>query len=83
MIQAQTQIKINMGPGTNEMHIGYTPQTDRTLFDICDINGRIIKTGQINEKETKVDIPELENDNYILLILDGDRVCSCKFSLRR
>lgn len=83
MIQAQTQIKINMGPGTNEMHIGYTPRTDRTLFDICDINGRIIKTGHIHAKDTKVELQELENDNYILLILDGDRVCSCKFSVRR
>lgn len=83
MIQAQTQIKINMGPGTNEMNIGYTPKTDRTLFDICDINGRIIKTGYIHAKDTRVELQELENDNYILLILDGDRVCSCKFSVRR
>jgi hypothetical protein len=83
MIQAQTQIKLNMVPGSHQMNIGYTPKTDRTVFDICDINGRVVKTGQIREDRTTIELTDLKDDNYILLILDGDRVASCKFSLAR
>jgi hypothetical protein len=83
MMQARAQIKINMDSGSHEMNIGYIPKTDRTVFDICDINGRVIKTGQIRSERTTIALEDLENDNYILLILDGDRVTSCKFSVAR
>ncbi len=83
MIQTQEQIQIDMRINGDEMELDYTPKTNRTLFDICDVNGRILKTGQILKKLTTVLLNELDNDNYILLILDGDRVCSRRFSISR
>jgi hypothetical protein len=83
MIQTQEQIKIDISINGDEMHLDYAPKTDRTLFDICDVHGRILKTGQILKRLTTVFLNELDNDNYILLILDGDRVCSRRFSVSR
>jgi hypothetical protein len=83
MIQSQEQIKIDISISGDEMHLDYAPRTDRTLFDICDVHGRILKTGQILKRLTTVFLDELDNDNYILLILDGDRVCSRRFSVSR
>lgn len=61
--------------------VGYRPKTDRAIYDVCDLNGRILLTGEIVEATTKVDIADLYPDQYILLVLDGDKVCSTKFSL--
>ncbi len=67
--------------GINRIEISYTPKTERTLFDICDLNGRILKTGGITKEHTAVDVSDLFDDQYILLILDGDQLCSKKFKL--
>jgi hypothetical protein len=67
--------------GVNRIEITYTPKTERTLFDICDLNGRILKTGGITKANTSVDVSDLYDDQYILLILDGDQLCSKKFRL--
>jgi hypothetical protein len=67
--------------GKTSIEIGYTPKTDRTLFDICDLNGRILKTGGISNSNTQVDVSDLFEDQYILLVLDGDQLCSKKFTI--
>lgn len=80
MISAEEQIKIHGDPASGKIDIGYAPQTKRTIFDICDINGRILKTGTINGSKTSVALDDIaREEQYIILILDGDRVCSCKF----
>lgn len=82
MISTEEKIKIHGNPASGSIEIAYSPQTERTLFDICDVNGRIIKTGQITSDITKVAVNDIGNDEqYIVLILDGDRVCSCRFRL--
>ncbi len=59
----------------------YQPQTDHALYDVCDLNGRIMLTGEIVDDQTRVEISDLYPDQYILLVLDGDKVCSTKFAL--
>lgn len=81
MIKAEEIIKIEFSTECSSMSIGYAPSTDRTLYDICDLNGRIVKTGMIESHTTSVDTSELNNSHYILLILDGDKVTSRKFQI--
>lgn len=64
----------------NSLSITYSPKTNCALFDVCDLNGRILITGEIDSDVTAVEISELYPDQYILLVLDGDKVCSAKFS---
>jgi len=81
MIKAEETIKIQFDESNLSMIVEYQPATERTLYDVCDLNGRIVKTGTIEEKITKIDTSDLSAMHYILLILDGDRVSSRKFKL--
>lgn len=83
MIRTEELIKVHLSCCKSNLYIEYLPQTSRTIFDVCDENGRIIKTGKINNLETGIPISDLPKGKYILLILDGDRVNSQKFSVPR
>ncbi|NEN24814.1 hypothetical protein G3O08_15025 [Cryomorpha ignava] len=83
MIRIEEHVKVHVSYCKSNLYVEYLPQTSRTIFDICNENGRIIKTGSINDFETKIDISELENSKYVLLILDGDRVNSQNFTVSR
>ena len=50
----------------------YAPGTGDALFDICDNSGRILKTGAVNSPETSVGLSGLGNDEYYLMVLDGE-----------
>jgi len=76
----RNRLQVNID-SRNELTILYNPNTNRALFDVCDLNGRILITGEITNETTSVEITDLYPDQYILLVLDGDKVCSTKFSL--
>lgn len=76
--QNRLQVSID---NSEMLTVAYNPNTDRALYDVCDLNGRILLTGEIVEAKTQVEITDLYPDQYILLVLDGDKVCSTKFSL--
>lgn len=82
MIGLQEQINLQTDLRQGFMHINYQRRTKRTIFDICDVCGRIIKTGLLRGQHTSIDIQDLEPDSYIFLILDGDRAISRKFTVR-
>jgi hypothetical protein len=63
----------------DKVTILYHPNTDRALFDVCDLNGRILITGEITDDVTTVETADLYPEQYIILVLDGDKVCSTKF----
>lgn len=76
--QNRLQVEVE---SSNSLSITYAPNTSSALFDVCDLNGRILITGEIDKRVTAVEISELYPDQYILLVLDGDKVCSAKFSI--
>jgi hypothetical protein len=79
MISIDEKVKIEIA-GNAHIVIAYLPKTARAVFDICDVNGRILKTGLLNKTSTKVDIQDLDRtEQYVVLVLDGDRVHSTKF----
>lgn len=61
----------------------YEPDTRDALFDICDSEGRIVKTGEVNGPETRVRITDLDGDEYYLMVLDGEISTVKPFQLRR
>lgn len=79
MINTQEKIKIELKE--KSLVVEYLPATDRTLYDICDLNGRIVQTGDISGLRTIVDTSALSPGSYILLILDGEMVTSRKFEI--
>lgn len=79
---AENQNRLQVRLENNDFIIfQYQPKTDHALYDVCDLNGRIMLTGEIINDHTRVEISDLYPDQYILLVLDGDKVCSTKFAL--
>ncbi|MGB6036453.1 MAG: hypothetical protein WBG42_09295 [Cryomorphaceae bacterium] len=82
MLDFQTRIKIEVDKISSTLTVGFKPQTPRPIYDICDLHGRILKTGGLTLSDTQVDLDGLRNKEYILLILDGDRIFTKKIDLR-
>ena len=61
----------------------YEPGTDDALFDICDNQGRIVKTGEVHGPVTRVRITDLDGEEYYLMVLDGETSTVKPFQLRR
>lgn len=53
----------------------YKPKTENALFDICDFNGSVLKTGTINPLgETEIDLSEITSGTFMIYILDGANI---------
>lgn len=61
----------------------YEPGTADALFDICDSNGHIVKTGEVSGPVTRVRITDLDGEEYFLMVLDGELSTVKPFQLRR
>lgn len=81
MVNISETIELVVAEENKVLTFNYLPQTDRTIYDICDMQGRILVTCPIIENTTNVDLSNFISGQYILLILDGDKVCSKKFKV--
>ncbi len=63
------------------LRVWYQPKSQRSLYDICDIDGSVIKTGELATDGARIDISDLQKDQYLFLILDGDNVVKRKLNL--
>lgn len=50
----------------------YEPGSEDALFDICDAQGHILKTGEIRGPVTQVRLTDVHGDDLILMVLDGE-----------
>lgn len=76
-------LRIKLSPDQEILEVSYSPQSDKPLFDICDLEGRIIKTGIVSTNGLKIKVSDLINEMYIFLILDGDEVRTKRFQISR
>jgi len=82
MLHLNNQIELELDNECSTLKLNYQPLTDHTLYDVCDVQGRILKTGEITSNQTNVDLKGLDNDQYILLVLDGNRAYTRKIKLK-
>lgn len=80
---AQHEIRIRIDQLERLLMFDYDPTTEGALFDICDRQGYIVKTGTVNGGGTRVRIPDLEGEEYYLMVLDGDISTVQPFQLRK
>ncbi len=76
MIDMSRRMNVQVDKVSSKMVVTYAPKTDRTIYDLCDLNGRVIRTGAIEKEETVLDISGLSARGYVMLIVDGDQVIS-------
>lgn len=61
--------------------VRYKGKSEKVYFDICDSEGRIIKTGNIKSKISRIDLGHLPAKEYVFLLLDGSFIYRKEFSL--
>ena len=61
----------------------YDPDSPDALFDICDHNGHILKTGEVTGPVTQVRLTDVNGDNLILMVLDGETSTVRPIQLRK
>lgn len=72
-------IKVN---GKN-VSFNYFSKTWRSMFDISDVNGRILKRGEIaqEQSEYQLNLSDFKSGNYVLWIVDGADLLKMNFLL--
>lgn len=65
----------------HSLRLEYEPYTDRAIFDICDLNGKVMRTGTLDNPTTEVDISGFQEGEYLLLVLDGEKIVKQKIRI--
>ena len=81
MLNRAKELEVKVDTSSNRMVIHYAPRTERTLYDLCDMNGRVLKTGVINATETILELNGLKGTKFVMLVVDGDQVISQRISV--
>ncbi len=66
------EIRIRIDQLERLLMFDYDPDTEGALFDICDCNGHILKTGEVTGPVTQVRLTDVNGENLILMVLDGE-----------
>lgn len=77
------RLKLEVNNDQGYLEVDYKPTSDRALYDICDTNGKIIKTGKLEGKRLRVTINDLLSSAYVFLVLDGKDIRSKRFNIER
>ena len=83
MAQQQNTISVRIDQLERLLMFDYEPGTHDALFDICDSQGHIVKTGEVHGPVTRVRITDLDGEDYYLMVLDGELSTVKPFQLRR
>lgn len=67
-------LKIKTDLNSQILRVWYQPKTTRSIYDVCDTNGTVLKSGELKAEGVEIDISDLECAEYLFLILDGEEV---------
>jgi hypothetical protein len=67
----QNNLKVYPNPATESLNI--TSAHDFSAIIITDVNGRVIYTSEVNNKQATIDIRTMSNGVYLLQIMDSSR----------
>ena len=76
-------LRLKLSSDQKILEVSYSPTSEKPLFDICDLDGRVLKTGIVSANSLKIKVSDLIDEMYILLILDGDEVRAKRFEICR
>jgi hypothetical protein len=61
----------------------YDPRSPDALFDICDSQGHILRTGEVTGPVTEVRLSGIQGEDLILMVLDGENSSVQPIPLRK
>lgn len=75
------EIKVNSEQST--LLLEYLPKTEKVFYDICDVDGRVIQTGEITNEDTSISLGDkFHKGAYLIWVVDGDEVSKGRFKLK-
>ena len=66
------EIRIRIDQVERILMFDYEPGTQDALFDICDSDGQILKTGDVKGPVTQVRLTNIRGEDLVLMVLDGE-----------
>jgi len=80
MLRVMNSIEIAVDKGT-VLQMNYKPTNETSIYDLCDHDGKLLATGNIESKVTELNIASLTEGDYYIFILDGPEIVSHKFAV--
>lgn len=80
---AKQDIRISINQIERLLMFDYDAGSEGALFDICDASGRIVKTGEVAGHRTRVRLTDLDGQEFVLMVLDGEVSSVKPFHLRK
>lgn len=80
MLGLKKPLKIQVESG-KAVKVEYTFNDDAPIFDLCDTQGNLLKSGTIDKRSKKLKISNLNLGEYYLYILDGAQMFTRKFAV--
>ncbi len=76
------RIDFNVEEGVVLIH--HHIESDWAIFDICDVDGRVIKTGPIpqSEEEIKIKADLTDGESYMMYVMDGEKMYKGRFKVQ-
>lgn len=66
----------------HKLCIKYKPQkTGRLAYGISDLDGRVLKTGDLQGEESEICIEKLKKGRYAIWVMDGDDMVRSNFEV--
>lgn len=78
-----TELKVCIDQIERLLMFDYEPGTEDALFDICTSDGHILKTGDITGPVTKVRLTDIQDNELVLMVLDGEHSLVRPIQLRK
>ncbi len=78
-----TEFKVRIDKVEQLLMFDYEPGTEDALFDLCTSDGHILKTGEVKGPVTRIRITDVEDNELVLMVLDGDRSVVHPIHLRK
>ena len=80
---ANTELKVRIDQIERLLMFDYEPGTEDALFDICTSDGHIVKTGEVKGPVTRIRLTDVEDNDLLLMVLDGERSVVHPIHLRK
>jgi hypothetical protein len=77
------RLRVEVTDDQRYIDVEYQPDHPDALYDICDTNGRILKTGKFTGQRVRVAVNDLIDSAYVFLVLDGEHIRSRRFTIER
>lgn len=78
-----TELKVRIDRIEQLLMFDYEPGNEDALFDLCNSDGHILRTGDIKGPVTRVRLTDIHDQELVLMVLDGDRSVLQPIHLRK